>query len=87
MPLNLMPTPADYAKDLAQSLATHQAHRYALPEYALQFMGIAVRRAVHAEKLLATIRSCTSIRAAHALIEQSGIPGLDDTIPQANSTP
>jgi hypothetical protein len=85
VPLNLTPTPADYAKDIAQSYATHKANSFLLPEYALQFMGIAVRRALHAEKLLATIHSCTSIRAAHALIEQSGIPGLDATIPQADS--
>jgi hypothetical protein len=85
--MNLTPTPADYAKDIAKSLATHLAHRYALPEYALQFMGIAVRRALHAEKILATIKQCSSIRAAHALIEQSGIPGLNDsaTIPPLDS--
>jgi hypothetical protein len=87
VPQHLTPTPADYAKDIAQSYAAHKANNFLLPEYSLQFMGIAVRRALHAEKLLATIHSCTSIRAAHALVEQSGIPGLDTTIAQAERAP
>jgi hypothetical protein len=49
-------------------------------------MACAARRALHAEKLLTTIYGCTSIRSAHALIEQSGLPGFDATIPQQEST-
>ncbi len=76
------PSPEDYAADLAARLASYRASTYpgGVPEWAVRFMALEARRALHAERLLATIHRCTSIRAVHALIEQSGIPGLDATI-------
>jgi hypothetical protein len=90
VPQNFTPTPADYAKDLAQSLATHKANSFLLPEYALQFMGLTVRRALYAEALLLQEAACTSIRSVHALLEQSLLPEFNqpDTIaPQQNDSP
>jgi hypothetical protein len=80
------PLPADHATDLKAKLACYRADRAHIPEFALRFMAYAARRALHAEKLLTTIYGCTSIRSAHALIEQSGIPGFEATIPQQEST-
>jgi hypothetical protein len=76
------PTPADYEADLADRYRVYRGHRYAMPSYALNMIGSATRRALYAEQLLATIYRCTSIRSVHVLIEQSGIPGFDGTIPQ-----
>jgi hypothetical protein len=90
VPLNLAPTPADYAKDLAQSYATYKANGFLLPEYALQFMGLAIRRALYAEGLLRQMASLTSIRSVHALLEQSLLPEFNqpETIaPQQSESP
>ena len=81
------PTAADYASDLDARYRTYGANAFTMPPFALDAIGAATRRALYAEQLLATIYGCTSIRAVHALIEQSGIPGYDTTIPQEQTQP
>jgi hypothetical protein len=90
VPQKLTPTPADYAKDLAQSYATHKANSFLLPEYALDAIGRATRRALYAEALLRQMAACTSIRSVLALLEQSLLPEFNqpDTIaPQQSDSP
>jgi hypothetical protein len=90
VPQNLTPTPADSARDIAKSLATYKANGFLLPGYALDFMGTATRRALYAEALQRQMAACTSIRAVHALLEQSLLPEFNqpDTIaPQQSESP
>jgi hypothetical protein len=90
VPQHLTPTPANYSKDPAKCYATHKANSFLLPEHALQFMGLSVRRALYAEALLLQMAACASIRSVHALLEQSLLPEFNQpaTItPQQNESP
>lgn len=63
------PTPQDYATDLERQLAVARQDSL-LPSWVANHLAKATRRALHAERLLKTIRGCTSIRSVHALIDQ-----------------